>query len=204
MPAPNLSVDWIEFDRQNKRLQSLIGSVSSLAITHQKLVAEIVMIRVFFLVENTIQAVCAKILCGATYLDLTSPRCLITARSSRHAFDLMKNHGRTPPKRALGWTQSQDIRENLANTLDVTDPIFACVVAHAGLLTDMRYVRNHIAHKNDGSRRNFHMLIKKHYGGMKPGVTPGSLLLSALVGPSVLLQHYLAASRVFVKLLVRA
>ena len=205
MAAPSLAVDWRFADAEFARLVSLLTSISALPPAHRKLVAEIMMVRLFLLVENTIRSVFAKIHCNCNYLDGTAPRRLVAARSQTHAFDLMRTHGRAIPKKSLGWSQSSDIRDNALYTLDGTDPAFLVVTAHAAQLTDMRFVRNHIAHKNDGTRRNFHKLLRKHYGGIRRGVTCGSLLLTEFVpGAPVLLSQYLTSSRVFLKLLMHA
>ena len=93
MPTPTLSVELREFDGDVARLRSLLPSLSALTPSHRKLVAEIMMIRLFLLVENTVAAAAKKILCGASYLDGTAPQCLIVGRSLKAAADLMKTHG---------------------------------------------------------------------------------------------------------------
>lgn len=202
MPSPSLAVDWSEFDSQVTRLTSLANSLASLSPLHQKLAAEIIMVRLFFLAENSLQSVCTKLLCGAAYLDGRDPQRLANARSMSHALVLMQTQGRTKA-RGLSWGQSAEIRENLRFTLHPNDPALAAVVAHGTLLTDMRFVRNHIAHHNAGTRKNFHKLVRKHFGGLKPGLTIGAFLLRTSVGGIPLLRHYLASSRVFLKGLVR-
>jgi hypothetical protein len=203
MPTASLSVDLKQFYFQTSRLNSLLPSLNNLPTNHRKLVAEIMMVRLFLIVENTIQSACGKLLCGAPYLDTTRPLLLVLARSSVDAFDLMRTHGRTKPKRSLSWTQSAEIRDNLRHTMDQNDLLFQTISNFGTLLTDMRYVRNHIAHKSSGTLENFRKLIRKHYGGLKPGVTPGLLLLTQGLGPPVLLEQYILASRIMIKALVR-
>lgn len=203
MPTPLLSVDWADFDAYVTRLASLVTSLSSLRLDHRKLVAEIILLHLFFLLENTMQSVCGKLLSGASYLDTSVPRRIVVARSSLHAYTLMQTHGRAKAKSWLSWSQASDIRENLKYTLRNTDPLFSNVAAHAALLTEMRFVRNHIAHNNDGTRRNFRKVLQRYYGGVKRGVTPGGLLLTPALGAPPLLQRYLVSSRVFIKSLVR-
>jgi hypothetical protein len=204
MAGPSLSVDWQRVDHELARLVSLLPSIPTLPAAHRKLVAEIMMVRLFLLVENTIQSVCGKLLCNCNYLDGSTPRRLVTARSLSMAFDLMRTHGRVLPKRFLGWNQSADIRDNLSNALDAADPAYLVVTANAALLTHMRYMRNHIAHKNEGTRRNFHKVMRSHYGAIRRGITSGTLLLTVFApGAPSLIAQYLTASRVFLKLLVR-
>jgi hypothetical protein len=202
MAAPRLAVDWKEFCSQTLNLGSLLDPISTLPVHHRKLIAEIVLVRLFLLIENSVQSICAKILCGASYLDNTSPQCSIKARSASHACDLMRTHSRQKPKRELNWAQSPEIRDNMVTTLQGTDPLFTTVMNHGTLLTDMRYIRNHIVHNNTGSRKNFQKLVRKHYGGLRKGISPGILLLTPKLAPS-LLQQFFIESRIFIKSLVR-
>ena len=73
MTTPKLRVDERFFRTTSQRLQGLVPSLNTLAPGHRKLVAEIVMVRHFLLLENTLASVAAKILCGASYLDGTMP-----------------------------------------------------------------------------------------------------------------------------------
>ncbi len=117
---------------------------------------------------------------------------------------LMRSHGRAKPKRYLSWTKASSIRDNVSQTLGASDPFFAVVSAHGALLTEMRYVRNHIAHANAATRVRFHGIVRQHCGGLRRGLTPGLFLLMSTLGPPSLLQRYIVASRVAVKDLVRA
>lgn len=204
MAVARLIVEWREVQEQTTRLERLANSLSSLPPGHRKLVAEISLVRLFLLFENTLASVAAKLLMGADYIDGSPPRRLITARSRGHASDLMKAHGRPTPLRGLGWTQSSDIRDNLAHTLDALDPFFTVIANNGALFTDMRYVRNHVVHSNETTLKNFRKVVRKHYGGLKQGVSPGLLLLTDRIGRRPLLVTYIMATRVMFKDLVRA
>ena len=165
--------------------------------------AEITLLRLFSLLENTLASVSSKLLCNAQYLDGTIPQRLVSATSSRSAQALMRSHGRRKPLGYLSWTQSKSIRQNLKNTLAPADPFFSTILTHAAWLTEIRYVRNQIAHSNAGTRENFRKVIRQHYGGLKRGVTPGVFLLTPALGPPGMLHRYLAQARVFIKDVVR-
>lgn len=203
MAHPNLGVDWRRFRKESLRLQSLVLSLQLIPPAHRKLVAEIVMVRLFLQVENTVASIGAKILCGAAYLDNSQPARLITTSSMSASTAAMKAHGRVSPKKNLWWTKSSDIKKNLNKTLDASDPFFSTVSNHASLLTEMRYVRNHVAHGNSGTRANFRTIIRQHYGGLRRGVTPGLLLLTLAFGSPCILERYIVSSRVMIKDLVR-
>lgn len=162
------------------------------------------MVRLFLLVENTIASAAAKVLCGSSYLDATPPMRLVSPRSMTAADGLMRSHGRNKPKPYLSWSRSSEIRDNLSKTLDPADPFLAVVTKHGSLFTEMRYVRNHIAHANSRTLLNFRKVVSQYYGGLKRGVTPGLLLLTSALGPSCVLDRYIISSRVVVKDLLRA
>ena len=204
MSKPDLLVDWRRFRNESARLQGLVSSLEPLSLNHRKLVAEIAMVRLFLLAENTVASVCAKLLCGAAYLDGRSPKRIVSASSKSNAENLMKQYGRKKPKRHLSWTQSREIRDNLKNTLQSLDPIFIVITNHGSMLTEMRYVRNHIVHNSDSSRLNFRKIVRNYYGGLKRGITPSILLLTDALGSPPLVEKYLAYYRIFIGDLVHA
>jgi hypothetical protein len=203
VPPVNLKVDWERCESNTLRMQGLLPSLSAIVPAHRKFIAEIMMIRLFLLLENTILSSAAKILCGATYLDGLTPKPLVSVRSIPLALDAMRNNGRTKPKPNLPWNKSTEIRDNLSNTLDPADPFFGTIIKHGSLLTEMRFVRNHIAHNNPGTRANFQKVIRQYYGGPKKGVTPGIILLTTAFSPRCVLEKYIVSTRVFVKELLR-
>ena len=81
MPRHVLSTDWNRFTLETTRLEALVASLGDLSPRHRKLVGEIVMVRLFLLAENTVASVCTKLVCGARYLDGTSPRVVHGAAS---------------------------------------------------------------------------------------------------------------------------
>jgi hypothetical protein len=204
LPIPSLSVDWREFQAETARLQVLCAAIPAIDVAHRKLVAEIAMIRLFLLIENTIGSIGAKMLCGARYLDTTQPLRTHSVHTIAGAVTAMKSHGRTVTKNYLKWTKSADIRDNLSLTLAPTDPFFATIIRHAADLNEMRKVRNHIAHKSHSTRVNFRNVVTSYYGGLKQGVTPGLLLLTDAFGAPCLLDRYLIKARVIIKDTVRA
>ena len=86
----------------------LIPSLSDLSPGHSKLVAEIAMVRLFLLAENTLASIGAKVLSGADYLDGTQPDRLLGAPSMAAAVAAMKSHGRSTSKNYLSWTTSTE------------------------------------------------------------------------------------------------
>ena len=104
----------------------------------------------------------------------------------------------------LRWTIARDVKENVSCTISARDPLLGVVSTYASFLTDIRYVRNHIVHKNTGTRVNFRKVVRGYFGGLKRGMTPGLLLLTTARRPMPLVRTYFSLARALVGDLVRA
>lgn len=117
----------------------------------------------------------------------------------------MRNYGRPEYRRSLPWNDGREIRENIRFLIDPADRCHADLIRHASYLTDIRYIRNHIAHRNENSRANFVKLVRRYYGAKVPGVTCGNLLVSSRVSPTrPLLATHILTANVMIKDIVRA
>ncbi len=199
----NIAADYKLHDSESGRLLALSGTIGNLPSAHQKLVAEIVLLRLFYLFENIISSVASKLACGATYSDGSAPILLAPrARSSLAARVLFQNHGRTKP-RILKWSQASEIKNNVKHIIDVNDNFGTVIDSHGVLIDDMRRVRNRIAHNNAQSRKNYREVVRKHYGAYMNHVTPGLLLLTPRITPR-LLEQYIRQERILVKSTLKA
>ncbi len=105
----------------------------------------------------------------------------------------------------LPWNDGAEIRDNIQFVIDPTDACHQELKNYASYLTEIRWIRNHIAHRNDNSRVNFIKLIRRYYGAKVPGVTCGNLLLSPRVSPTrPLLERHIVTANVMIKDIVRA
>lgn len=205
MAAPSFSGNWKRIQSETARYERLATECRTLSPENMKLLAEVLMIRLFFLMENSMSSCAAKCIMGASYLDGTQSKPLVRVASIRKAYDEMCAHGRGNRRiRYLKWSQEPVIRDNLVHTLDSTDPFFGAVAAFSTRLEEMRVVRNHIAHGTPDTRRKFRAVITQYYGGNRNGVTPGVLLLSSKLGGRPVLERYIAEVRVFLRGLFRA
>lgn len=200
---PNLGRDLMFFNAEIQKLENAIAALSKVGFSQRKLLAEIVLIRLFLLLENSIELISCKIACGAGYLDGTIPNLTMRHRSIDSSLAFMETHNR-PPRYRARWNGSQEIRDNLTFILPPTDSFFSCIQRYASHITEWRYIRNHIAHRNRSTRQKFNNVVRKHYGAIKRGLTPGTLLLSPRLGSPVLVVQYLVQAKILIKELVRA
>jgi len=199
---PNLGVNYKDCCREFDKLSGLTKHLQLLPPKYQKLVAEVVLLRVFSLVEQHIQSIACKLVCNTHYRDGAAPKLLCSGRSATDALGKMSTHLRNRPHK-LSWTKASYIKENMKYVIDNTDH-FIVTVEHNGILIDeMRRIRNRIAHNNQTSRRNYQTVVQRYYGAAVNAVTPGVFLLSNRTTP-IPITKYLAESRVFFKRLVKA
>lgn len=184
------------------RLSALVASTTQLAPAHRKLIAEVVLVRLSILVEAQTKSVCCKIVCGTPFLDASNPILLQRSRSASAAVSAMQNVGRAKPRYPI-WNSGKGIRENLKFLVDPSDPTILTLTNHAAFLTQVRYVRNHIAHHNERSRANYKSVVNALYGAYPRGVTPGTLLLTNAFGPVTLLDRNLRTTKIYLRDLVR-
>lgn len=202
---PSIENDLTTFMKETARLTSLLASTSSLEPAHRKFIAEIALIRLALLIENTMKSVFCKLACGATYIDGSIPKILAQQRNTPAAIAAMQKLNRSKDRNNLSWNDGAEIRKNIQFLIDPADQCHQVLKYHASFLTEVRFIRNHIAHRNTNSRKNFVKLIRKYYGARVPGVTCGNLLVSKRVSPTrPLLATHLITANVMVKDITRA
>jgi hypothetical protein len=200
---PSISPDYRLHDSQTSQLLSLTRTLAGLPIIVQKLVAEIVLLRLFSLFENLVSSVPAKLVAGATFVDGTTPILLTSARSSLGAQTLFRSHGRTRLRNQLPWSKAAEIKENVRHVIDARDNYVTVIDRNGVFIDEMRRVRNRIAHNNSKSRSNYRQVVRGYYGAYLNHMTPGSLLLSPRLTPC-LLDQYILRTRVLARDLVKA
>jgi len=196
-----LEVDYLELDSEIDKLIDLLSHISSLQPRFAKLVAEILLLRLFDSLKETIMSVTTKIGCGALYVDGSQPRLAVQSRSRQGAIDNMMKYGRKKP-RYPKWSPVKEIRENVRYIIDPNEYFLNELDRHILFIEEIRWIRNRIAHNNTTVRANYRRAILRYYGGYVNSVTPGTLLLSPRQAP-VLIEQYLKKARILVKTLVK-
>jgi len=191
------------FTEETDRLLALLASINPMASLHRKLIAEVVHLRLAILVENHMKIVISKLCCGTCYLDGSTPSLLVQQRSAAAAVNAMKTLNRTKAIN-VSWNDGPSIRTGVEHIVDPTDHCVTVLRNFGSHFTEMRYIRNHIAHRNEGSRSNFRKLVRTYYGANVPGISSGLLLLSPTVSVPPLIEVHIRKSRTLIKDLLKA
>jgi hypothetical protein len=161
----------------------------------QKLLAELIMMRLFDDLQEAIQGVALRLACGTHYVNGTAPTLLTApAKSTTGARHLYETYGRTKP-RHLKWSKVKFINETTKYVLDPLEPFTKACNANALVISEMQAIRNRIAHGNETSRAAFSVVVKRYYGAKLNHMSPGLMLLSPRFSPP-LLNRYLTSCRV--------
>lgn len=198
MPTTAVKVPYADFIAQSDRHRRVIQGVPSIEVKLQRLIAELVMMRLFDEFQAAIAGIASRLACGASYGDGTSPILLTApAASAAAAVRLFEQYQRTNTKRAI-WSRADFVVATTEKVLDSSDHFAAACQAHSLIYSDMQAIRNRIAHSNHRARRSYAAVVRRHYGATMNHITPGTLLLSPRFSPT-LIDTYLTASRVIVK-----
>ncbi len=187
-----------EFAARSTRHDYVIQGLSQIDVRLQKLVAELLILRIFDEFQVAIAGVALRLACGTPYADGTLPALLTApARSTAGARALYENFGRSKPNPAK-WSKTSFINDTTKYVLDSSNKFRSACTANALVISEMQAVRNRIAHANAKSRAAFAVVVQRWYGAKLNNVSPGMLLLSPRVSPT-LLEQYLTACRVITK-----
>jgi hypothetical protein len=204
LPAPNVGVPYAEFVSRSTRHISIVSGMGTLPPALQRLVAELVMMRMFDELMESISGVAKRLACGAPYVDGTAPRLLVPpAHSTAQALDLFETLNRGPRRQYAKWSRASYINDTTQHVLDPTDSFTTSCSRHGGIIREMQGVRNRIAHGNGNARTAFARVVTRRYGANLNHITPGVLLISPRFQPP-LLSQYLAAARVIARDAARA
>ena len=164
MPAPQVEVTVRNTTTDIERLETFRTDSQSLVPEHQYLIAELIMLRLFSILESAIEDVACKLVAGAPYLNGIHPARLFTANSMDSARSAMLTHDRPKRKTYLRWTSVKDIRDSTSKVLKSTDPFISNTRAHGNILSEMRKVRNFLAHRSPNARQGFREVVRVVYG----------------------------------------
>lgn len=198
-----LDPEWDAFQRESARLSALLGSVGAISPGYRKLIAEMLLLRLSIQLENTLKIIYCKICSGAPYLDGTIANLTDCQRSIKSAIHAMQTKSRLRDRSNLPWNDGSEIRTNIEHIVSANDHCVTIMLNYASYLTEIRSVRNHIAHKNGGSRSKYKNVILRHYGARLNNITPGTLLLSTRPRNGPLIEYYIKTARIMIKDLVK-
>lgn len=202
MPTPRLDITLRDVRRSIEYLEKYRADSRSLEPKFQYFIAELIMLRLFSVLESAIAEIAYKLVAGAIYLNGSQPNRLFSANSVAGARTAMLTYGRSTPRQNLSWSKSRYIRESTANVLASSESYLLYAVAHGGTLDEMRKVRNYIAHRNSSTRKGYKQVVRIAYGANSK-VNVGPFLVSEQRASIAKLDAYLSSTKIIIGDMVR-
>lgn len=202
-----LQTNYKEFSSVTAKLLDLSNQSRNLDISYQKLIAETLMLRLFYELDGCVEGIILKLIRGASYLDGTKPALLISPFKSADAArqHIIKAH----KAYYLEWTTLTKTNKYLTGILDPSDHFLSTRTSYDSTYEDMRNVRNHVAHNTQSTKNKFSPIVKRLYAGTS-GISAAKFLLSpraaitGYTGTDIVLAQYIRWAHVFVKTITKS
>lgn len=160
-------------------------------------VAEILMLRIFSILESCIREVSVRVACGVSYKNGVMPAPTIRCASIQDALNKFKSVGRSRPLLYLKFTNVNHTNDSIKYIINNSEPL-RVKLAHYGVqFEEMRRVRNHIAHRYKNTFAEYKTVIMSRYGAnlkLKPSV----FLTSTKRQPRAIIDEYLITVKVII------
>lgn len=206
MPQPvSVHVSQKEFSAHAARLRSLAVHVPAFSNEFKVMLSEMLLLQAFYLFEIAIEEIAAKIVCGAHYVDGTVPATKHTARTIDDAISAMRTFNRTKALNQLKWNQAKVIIANVQHVIAPGEEYCVVCTNYATAINEVRVVRNHIAHGNDDTKKQYGVVVAARLGAAPQRLPkPGGFVLRQQASGSTLLVEYITSLEAIVKAAVKA
>ncbi len=197
MPSVNINTTHKRGIVDIGNLTNYITDSVTLEAKYQYMIGEVVMLRLFGILEHSIAEIALKLACGCNYRNGKNPLVKKQCRSMRDAFSNMLVYNRRKPKNPmdLKWTKANLIKESIEHVLDTNDSFYNQIQIHNAVIDEMRRIRNHVAHRSNGTKKEFISIQQNIYNG-KVGLTMGAFLVSTSRHATSNIQRYIGTTTI--------
>ena len=194
MPTPKLQITIRNSRQAIDKLSLFRRESQSLEAKYQHFIAEMIMLRLFSIFEDSVAEIAYKLASGATYANGILPTLASQAGSMMGARGLFLSHGRTRSVQNLKWTKSKYIRESVQYVISTTDPFILSAQRNGNIIDEMRKVRNVLAHNTTSARSEYKKVVRQAYGA-NVQIVPGAFLSSTRRTAVCNLDRYLSSTK---------
>lgn len=161
-------------------------------------VAEIMLLRIFSIIEFAVRETAARIACEVPYRDGVAPTNIILKCSSiPDALNKFKTHNRKKPLKNLHFTNVSNTNDAIEFVIDTNESFRLKLNAYGVIFEELRKLRNHIAHRNSNTRKGFNNVITQKYGGYVK-LKPSNFLISTKWQVVAPIEEYLKIAKIMV------
>jgi hypothetical protein len=195
MPQPKLSISIRNSSSAIDKLHQYKRESEALQSKFQHFIAEIIMLRLFSIFEETVAEIAYKLAAGANYTNGNPPALHQQAGSISGARSLFLSYGRRSPVQSLKWTKARYIRESVQHVISSTDPLILNAQYHGNTIDEMRKVRNVLAHNTSSAKSDYRNVVISTYGA-RVNITPGAFLSTTRRATTANIDRYLIFTKI--------
>jgi len=195
MPIPKLQITIRNSHRAIDKLSLFRRESENLEAKYQHFIAEMIMLRLFSIFEDSVAEIAYKLASGAVYANGGHPALASQAVSMVGARGLFLSHGRIKPVQNLKWTKSKYIQESVQHVISTADPFISSAQRNGNIIDEMRKVRNVLAHNTTSARTEYKKVIRQAYGA-NVHIVPGAFLSSTRRTTVCNLDRYLLSAKI--------
>lgn len=162
-------------------------------------VAEIMMLRIFSILEYAIRETATRLACGVAYRDGVTPTHIIhECTSLTDAINNFKSYNRSKAKSYLQFTNVGQTNDSIEHIIGNSESFRLKLSSYGVQFEEMRKIRNHIAHRTSGTGNDFKGIICQRYGAYIR-IKPSVFLVSTKRQPRPIINEYLLTVKTIIK-----
>lgn len=164
MPAPRIQTAYDKAIRDISIVENYRTKSLALQPQFQGFVAEVLMLRLFGILEKAVLEISCRVACGSQYTNGIIPTPFIMANTLDDAINKFKNYNRTSSLNYLQFSNVTYTNHAIRFVIPPTEP-FRQNLSHYGVeFEEMRNVRNQIAHRTSSTYSKYKNVILRRYG----------------------------------------
>lgn len=166
MPAPRIQTAYNNALKDIRVVENYRNKSKTLQPQFQGFVAEILMLRLFGILEKAVNDISCRVACGAGYLNGVTPTPTILAHSLNDALSQFKTFNRPQTLKHLQFTNVSNTNNAIKEVIPATEPLRQNLSHYGNQFEEMRIVRNQIAHRTSNTYSKYKNVIKNRYGSV--------------------------------------
>lgn len=197
MPRLSITASYNNAINQLNITGRYLAKSRCLSAEMQGFVAEMLLLRLFSILETCIRDVAIKVACGTPYRNGINSTPTIRCKSVNDAIEKFKNEGREKSIQNLRFANVSQTNESIKYVINEREPFRVTLSKYGSIYEEMRCVRNHIAHRTQSTSINYKKIVKQRYGANYI-IKTSSFLISSKRDGRVRIDDYIRTIRILI------
>lgn len=164
----------------------------------QSFIAEILMLRLFGILEECIRETACRVACGAAYRNVTMAVPIVKCTSLNNALNQFKTYNRgSRTLQYLKFTNVHHTNNSVKYVIPSNEPFLVNLNLYGADFDEMRKLRNHIAHRYKSTYQDYKQIIMRRYGAYIKQ-SPGVYLISTARSQRPKIEEYYVKIKVII------